>query len=518
MKGLERLKVIRKKSLENLTWIHNELFRVLRYKDIWILAHENINKNGLRHGFKVEKISLETLGQIQEAVLCEQYTFISRKVIKKTIKNTNLMTRLFFHDQIVQEVIRLILNAIYEPLFDSHSYAFREKKNNHLALQFVEENFNGITWIIKPNLEQKSPTINRNQLYKFLSNKINDSRFINLIRKVLNSELFEGKLISSSSGEPFTLVSILVNIYYHEFDLWVQKKQGFHKTSFDKSKKIESHISFLTKELKDFSEISENYNKKLKLLKNIILLHEKTRSQKKRGIEFCYIRYGYDWLIGIAGNYELTEKIKQEIEFFFDKNLIQKSDPKNIKIINLYKGKVSFIGYEIFFSRNNALEILPQFPSKLQTNSTLKFDICMDHILNNMVNQGYIIRNEKGLRPISKANHSTLADHMIVNYFRSVYLDLENYYSGCTYPKRLQYLYYLLHMSCAMTLGQRHRVSSKEILSKYGKKLIFRIPNTNEIISFPCRNKWPNKNRNWKINTIPRDCFLIDLNLMFRSD
>ncbi len=85
-----------------------------------------------------------------------------------------------------------------------------------------------------------------------------------------------------------------------------------------------------------------------------------------------------------------------------------------------------------------------------------------------MENRGYIQNLQKSYRPISKVSYTPLEDVFIVKHFTAVWLELSNYYSGCTNLSKLEFLHYLIHSSCAMTLGHRHRKSMKAIFVKHG--------------------------------------------------
>ena len=101
------------------------------------------------------------------------------------------------------------------------------------------------------------------------------------------------------------------------------------------------------------------------------------------------------------------------------------------------------------------------------------------------------------VRPISRASYAVLEDHVIVSHFRSMWLGYENYYKGCTNLGRLQYIHYLLHMSCAMTLGHKHNKSCSKIFKKHTKYLTVKVKNTDKQVSFPYRKKWSKENRKW---------------------
>lgn len=368
MQGLERLGVIQELSRKDPKWKHTELFRVLRKEDIWIFAYENIKTN--------KRALTRSLQRLQSKVLDESYKF---NPIPKTSNDT-----------IVQEVIRMVLEAIYEPSFDN-------RRGVSDALQQVEKQFQSIDWVI----EGSYSTIDHNRLCEIISKRIDDHRFLRLIRK---------SLVNPNRAP------IYANIYFTELDEWVR--------------------------------------------------------QKYRKIEYCinYTRYADDWIIGIRGPRHIVTEIKNELESFLKFNLKQEVHTNKTKITNIRAGKVCFLGYDIFLKRNMKIGKYKKKGSK-QT-MTLSFQMPVDKVIKRMKERGYITYDKKNkVRPISKSSYTQLEDAIIVNHFRSVWLGLKNFYCGSSNRSHLQYIHYLLHISCAMTLAHRHRSSVKKIMKKHGKRL-----------------------------------------------
>ena len=180
-------------------------------------------------------------------------------------------------------------------------------------------------------------------------------------------------------------------------------------------------------------------------------------------------------------------------------DLKQELHPIKTKITDLRVGNAHFLGYDIFLPRNRPIS---EYKGKgvrtiRRGNPQLRFDIPVNKIIDRYTQRGYLKKLPKGVRPISRASYTVLEDHVIVSHYRSIWLGLLNYYSGCTNRGRLQYIHYLLHMSCAMTLAHRHRMSSSKIFARYKKNLTVKIPNTQKTVSFPYKTSWKIKERKW---------------------
>jgi group II intron reverse transcriptase/maturase len=522
MKKLTRLEAISRLSKKDKKWEHKEIFRTLSNSDLWIIAYENIkgNKGGLTPGITPETldgISLKRLHHLQTDVYSEKYKFapVKRTYIRRPDGRNRPLGLPTANDKIVQEVMRMILEAIYEPVFSNLSFGFRPGRGCHTALEYIERKFRWVEWVVEGDIQQAYPTINHNILIKILEKRIDDPRFIRLIRKLLKCGVVEDDRRSySDTGVPQgSIVSpILANIYYHELDEYVEKLAHCYSTPPEKItkqksteyKSLEHKISKISKQVSDLPQGSTERVELVKEMKSIRKKRLMINSLKEPVTRIEYTRYADDWIIGVAGNHTLAMHFKDKVSEFLLKDLKQVIHPVKTKITNLRKGNVHFLGYYIFLPRNRPIS--PYKGKGVRTirrgNPTLRFDVPVDIVIQRYIDRGYFKRtNNKGVRPISRASYACLEDHVIVNHYRSLWLGIYNYYLGCTNRGRLQYLHYLLHMSCAMTLGHRHRVSCSKIFKKHGKKLIIQVPNTERTVSFPYRTTWRLSEKKWLCNS-----------------
>jgi len=513
MSKLTRLVAISKLSQKDRKWIHKDIFRILYKEEIWIAAYENLKGNkGASEPGTLDGMSLVKLRNLKEQVCSEQYTF---KTVKLTYiprpdgrkRPLGLPTA---NDKIVQEVIRLILEAIYEPVFSELSFGFRTGRGCHDALDHVENRFRWVDNVIEGDIEQAYPTMNHHILINILKKRINDPRFIRLIWKLLRcGVLSEERTIWLKKGVPQgSVVSpILANIYYHELDEFVEEilintttpksDRNYLKSSTYKA--LEHKINKVRKEMLLHEQNSPTRQELAKKLKAIRKKRLETPALKSKIIRIEYVRYADDWMIGIAGDRNLAISVKEKVDNFMKITLDQTLNPTKTKVTDLRKGNVSFLGYEIFLPRNRPISGYKGKGVKTirRGQPQLRFDIPVAKVTQRYVERGYLKSLTNGIRPISRASYTVLEDHVIVSHYRSLWLGILNYYSGCTNRGRLQYIHYLLHMSCAMTLGHRHRMSCSKIFKKHGKGLTVKIPNTNKTVSFPYKTTWRLSERKW---------------------
>jgi group II intron reverse transcriptase/maturase len=514
MSKLDRLNAISKLSHKNKNWIHKDIFRLLYKEEIWISAYEKLkgNKGAMTPGSEegtMDGMSLLRLKRLREKVYAEAYNF---KPVKRIyIPSGNKRRPLGLptaNDKIVQEVIRLILEAIYEPIFSELSFGFRVGLGCHDALNHVENKFRWVDYVIEGDIQQAYPSINHKILINFLNKRINDPRFIRLIWKLLGcGVLDEERVITSKTGVPQgSIVSpILANIYFHELDNYVEDIVKRYATPINERstlrskdyKTLEHKISKISKEMRSHQPQSKERQKLAKELKLIRKKRLQISSLKDKVTRIEYVRYADDWMIGIAGDRKLATQIKKEISLFLKNTLLQDLHPTKTKITDLRKGNAQFLGYEIFLPSNRPIT---EYKGKgvrtiRRGQPQLRFDIPVDSVAERLSKRGYIKLLANGRRPISKASYAVLEDHVIISHYRNLWLGLFNYYSGCTNRGRLQYFHYLLHISCAMTLGHRHRMSCSKIFAKYGKEL--KVQHNGKQFYFPYKNTWKLKERKW---------------------
>ena len=517
MQKLERLIAISKLSQKESKWVHKDIFRILNKDEIWIAAYEKLkgNKGALTPGIipeTMDGMSLERLKKLKGQVVGETYqfkavklTYISRPDGRK--RPLGLPTA---NDKIVQEVMRMILEAVYEPVFSEFSFGFRTGLGCHDALYHVENRFRWVDYVIEGDIEQAYPSIDHHILVNLLKKRINDPRFIRLIWKLLGCGILEEEFIKySKTGVPQgSVVSpILANIYYHELDEFVQElKENIETPRSNKNnlkssayKSLEYKINKVYKDMRKHEPQSMERQKLAKELKTLRMERLDTDGLKEKVTRIEYVRYADDWMIGVSGDRKLASNIKDKISDFMNNTLAQKLHPLKTKIIDFRKGNVQFLGYEIFLPRNRPISSYKGKGVKTirRGQPKLRFDIPVKEITKRYSERGYFKKLKNSVRPISRASYSVLEDHVIVSHYRNIWLGLLNYYSGCTNRGRLQYIHYLIHTSCAMTLGHRHKLSCSKVFQKHGKNLTIKITHTQRTVSFPYKTSWRLSERRW---------------------
>ena len=138
-------------------------------------------------------------------------------------------------DKLVQEIIRMILEAIYEPGFSKRSHGFRPKRSCHTALSEIQKTFTGVKWIVEGDIKACFDCFDHHVLIDILRRRIHDEQFIGLMWKFLKAGYMEQWTYHTTySGTPqgSGMSPLLANIYLSELDNYVEQ----YKTQFDAGK------------------------------------------------------------------------------------------------------------------------------------------------------------------------------------------------------------------------------------------------------------------------------------------
>ena len=149
--AIEILEVLKSKNAKNPEWINKDLYRIFYKKDLFVLAYERIkskagNMTKGTTGENLDGISISWIDKtIQDFRNWRTLKFSPGIVTKIPKKNGKMRTLCVAppREKVIQEAIRLILEAIYDPpegtIFQSCSHGFRANKSCHTALKYIRQ-------------------------------------------------------------------------------------------------------------------------------------------------------------------------------------------------------------------------------------------------------------------------------------------------------------------------------------------------------------------------------------------
>lgn len=349
-----------------------DLFALItKYQDLWEAAYKRLasNKGSMTPGMDgrtIDGISRQVLNTIRISVRDGKYKFgeVKRVFIPKESGKVRPLGIPTFQDRLVQKVIKIALEACYEPIFSRNSHGFRPGRSQHTCLRQVRRDFPGTNWIIEGDISKCFDTINHQILLKLLRRRIDDHKIISLIERNLKAlvVLPTGEKEKGIAGTPQGgIVSpLLSNIYLHEMDNFIERLQRIVNRGKGRREKKEYSrvISALSRKRARRLQISpHNEAEKVSLRKEISHLAKEGRAITRKGgtkdpndpnfRRLQYVRYADDFIIGIAGPKKLAERIKSLITRFLRQKLSLTLSPDKTHITALRENRVPFLGYII---------------------------------------------------------------------------------------------------------------------------------------------------------------------------
>lgn len=181
----------------------NGLHKQMRRLDLWITAYAKLSRNpgSLTRGtdsHTIDGARIETLKALQAKVLTGSYPWgsIRRIWIPKPGRSEKRPLGIpNFQDRVVQEVIRMLLDAIYEPQFKDCSHGFRANRGQHGCIKYIRAWFPGTTWYIEGDISKCYDSIDHDVLIALLKRRVKDKLFIGWIESGLKSKVIDCKVI-----------------------------------------------------------------------------------------------------------------------------------------------------------------------------------------------------------------------------------------------------------------------------------------------------------------------------------
>jgi len=395
-------------------------------------------------------------------------------------------------DKLVQEIVKMILESIYEPTFSKSSHGFRPNRSCHTALQQIQNQFTGVTWFIEGDIHACFDSFNHHTTVDILRERIEDENFLALIWKMLNAGYMEQWIYRCTySGTPqgSGASPILANIYLSKMDEFAEKlKQTFDKGESLSSleyQRVASKLYYIRRRNRrywlEWSE--EERNIALKLQKEAqAKLHSvpsKTScNQNYKRLVYC--RYADDFLVGVTGSYEDASKIKEMFRVFLEDTLHLEMSENKTKITHS-KDKARFLGYDVTTSRKSGM----MYDSKNQLRKThtglIKLYAPRDKWQNKLLDYGALqIRYDVNGKEIWDSHHRGNMIHMtdveIVSKVNAEIRGMYNYYSIANNATVIKNFAFILEYSMYKTLGLKYRKSVCKIQRKYRHNGIFMVP------------------------------------------
>ena len=464
--------------------IFTRLFRYLLRPDIYFLAYKNLYANngastpGVDENDTVDGFSEEKINRIIDVLRDGAYepkparrVYIDKKNGSKKKRPLGLPV---FTDKLVQEALRMVLEAVYEPIFSKHSHGFRPGRSCHTALTEISGDFNGIRWFIEGDIKGCFDNIDHHVLVSLIGRKIKDAQLLQLVWKFLRAGYLENwQYHTTYSGTPQGgIVSpILANIYLHELDKFVETlKEEFDAPPVSQYtleyNRARGQVNALSKKIKGADgeqrkEIVDEWKAARK-----VMLKTPSKSQTDKAIK--YVRYADDFLIGVNGSKEECLEIKQKIRTFMAEELHMELSEEKTAITHSNEN-ARFLGYDVRIRRDGKIKKVKGRRITMRTmNNKVTLSIPFtDKIEAFMFREKVIEQNDGKFEPVKRKNLLRLTPLEIIETYNSELRGLCNYYCLASNFTRLDYFSYLMEYSCLKTLAAKFKTTIGGIKKMY---------------------------------------------------
>lgn len=440
------------------------VYKLLFNRELYLIAYAKLypNNGAMTKGVTEETIdgmSIQKIDMIIEQLRQETYYWrpARREYIPKKNGKHRPLGIPVWSDKLLQEVIRMILEAYYEPQFSEHSHGFRPKRGCHTALQEIQT-WKGTRWFIEGDISSYFDTIDHDVLITMLSRQIQDGRFIRLIKNMLEAGyLDDWKFHKTISGTPQggVISPLLANIYLHQFDKWVGEELIPQYTR-GKKQKANSAYNRLSRRIKCYQDKGD-YKKAHQLIverRNLPSVDTYDTSYRR----LRYVRYADDFILGFTGSKAEAKAIKKQIGDFLNTKLSLELSQEKTLITHATGESAKFLGYEIKAQRvNDYIDI----KGRRSANGVIALFVPASVI------ESKCRQYMKNGKAIHRNNLLHDDDFSIVQTYQQEYRGLVQYYILAQNLSWFSKVYWYMETSLLKTLAFKHKSSINKMLAKY---------------------------------------------------
>jgi group II intron reverse transcriptase/maturase len=445
-----------------------QLYRQMFNRELYLTAYGNIysNQGAMTPGANEETadgMSEEKIEQIIGLMRNERYRFSPARRIYIPKKNGRLrpLGLPSWSDKLAGEVVRLLLEAIYEPQFSRWSHGFRRNRGCHTALRDIQNTWTGTTWFIEGDISDCFGSLDHEILLRILAEKIHDQRFLRLIRNMLKAGYLEDwEYRDSLSGCPQggVVSPILSNVYLDKLDKFVEQElipqytRGTRRKCNPEYDRIQYQRARARK--RGDRAAARDLEKQLRSLPASDPMDPGYRRLK-------YTRYADDHILGFIGPKAEAEEIKAKLAKFLRETLGLELNQQKTLITHARSQHARFLGYDITVqhSRDKITG------GRRTVNGTIALRVPRDVI------KAQIARYRRRGKPSHRPRLQNLDDYDIVRKYGAEYAGVVNYYLLARDVYRLTTLRWNAESSMLRTLARKHRSSVAKMAARHKAKI-----------------------------------------------
>jgi group II intron reverse transcriptase/maturase len=448
----------------------DELYRQLFNPQMYLLAYGRIysNKGAMTPGVTQETVDGMSLGKIRriiDAMRHERYRFkpARRTYIPKKNGKLRPLGLPTWSDKLVGEVVRLLLEAYYEPTFSDRSHGFRPGRGCHTALREVANTWTGTTWFVEGDIADCFGSFDQQVMLSILAEKVHDNRFLRLLRNMLQAGYLEDWVWNATlSGAPQggCASPVLSNIYLHQLDDFVETVLIPEYTRGDRRAR------------------NPVYLKEAAALARARRAGDRAEARKARDRmrdlpsgdphdpdfrRLRYVRYCDDHLLGFTGPKAEAEEIKRRLAQFLREDLKLELSQDKTLITHARSDRASFLGYEISVQHDDRQRTAS---GQRAVNGAVSL-----HVPKSVIQAKSALYLKRG-QPARRSQVINYGDYDIVRIYGAEYRGLVQYYLLAGDVRRLHRLRWVMLSSMLKTLAAKHRSTATKIAAKHKAKIM----------------------------------------------
>ena len=440
--------------------IYRQLFNPLLY----LRAYAKIYKNdgAMTKGATedtVDGMSLKRIEKLIDELKHERYYFTPvRRVytLKKNGKHRPLGLPTWT-DKLLQEVMRSILEAYYEPQFSQNSHGFRPQRGCHTALTEVVATWTGTKWFIEGDISKCFDTLNHDVLLSILKEKIQDNRFLELIRRLLTAGYLEDwKYNETPSGCPQggIISPILSNVYLDKLDTFVEREII---PAYTRGKSRRENGQYNALSMRAYRRRKAGNYREAKELRKLMQTLPSLDPYDPNYRRLKYVRYADDWLVGFSGPKAEAEEIKTKIREHLKDMGLTLSEEKTL-ITNAHTEAAKFLGYEIITHKADDQH---DQRGRRSLNGIMGLRMPL-RVLNEKC-----AKYQKSGKPAAQPQMFLNDDFTIIADFQAQYRGVVEYYTMAENVGWLNKLHWVMQNALLKTLAGKHKTRSRTMYRKY---------------------------------------------------
>ena len=444
----------------------NELFRQLFNKELYLMAYGRIyaNHGALTPGATAETADGMSEGRIDAIIAAmrhERYRFSPARRVHIPKKNGKLrpLGLPTWSDKLVGEVVRLLLEAYYEPTFSDHSHGFRPGRGCHTALRKIQRAWTGTTWFIEGDISDCFGSLDHEIMLRNLAEKIHDNRFLRLIANMLKAGYLEDwKYHATLSGSPQggVVSPILSNIYLDKLDKFVE--QALIPKDPQRKRRTNPEYGRKTAELR---RARRNGDRVLARSLRLELRKLPARDPQDPGYRrLRYSRYADDHILGFTGPKAEAEAIKDQLEAFLRDELKLELNREKTLITHARTRAARYLGYEITVQHSDT----KLTNGRRSVTGGVALRVPLD-----VIKAKRAPYRKKG-KPWHRPGLQNLDDYDIVQAYGAEYRGIVGYYMLAHDVWRLNELEWYAKMSMLKTLAAKHQSTVTKMATRHKAK------------------------------------------------